>query len=98
MRETFRLAVLRQFTSALAHTGSNLSLNPRSGPERRACLATAPGWMRQLRPLILMHHRVRRLLGGSYFQPSFSYSLYTCQSTRQRVTHHVNRPTFRWRW
>ncbi len=98
LRQKVSLAVLRRFTSVFTHTGQNLSLNEQALAEQQAMLATAPALLRRLRLLVLFHHRLRRLLGGIYHQKPFAYSLYTQQSPSERVTHHVARPTNRWKW
>ena len=92
------MAVLRRFTSVFTHTGRNLSLEAKAQEEGRAFQATAPATLRSLRPLVLAHHRVRRLLGGIYSQQPFEFELYTAASPKQRVTRKATKPTFRWRW
>jgi glycosyltransferase involved in cell wall biosynthesis len=92
------MAVLRRFTSVFTHTGQNLSLEMKAQDEARAFFATAPRLPRILRPLVLGHHRTRRLLGGIYAQAPFEFQLYTRASSQQRVLRKVTQPTFRWRW
>ena len=93
-----QMAVFPQFTSVFTLTGSNLSLEAKAQDEAQKLWATAPIWNQRLRPLILLNHRVRRLLGGVYSQAPFDFSLFTRESPRIRVKRHVQRPTFRWRW
>ena len=92
------MAVIPQFTSVFTHTGSNLSLDAKAQEEARKFWAAAPAWNQQLRPLVLLHHRLRRWLGGIYSQRPFDFSLFTHESPHARVSRHVQRPTFRWRW
>ena len=92
------MAVIPQFTSVFTVTGSNLSLEAKAQEEARKLRANAPTWTQCLRPLVLLNHRLRRLLGGVYSQQPFDFSLYTRESPNVRVTRHVQRPTCRWRW
>jgi glycosyltransferase involved in cell wall biosynthesis len=91
------MAVLRRFTSAFTFTGDNRSARPYARQEALELFNSAPPWARRLKPLLVLHHRVRRLLGGIYFQKPFAYSLYTSASPAQRVEHQVDRPNFKWK-
>jgi glycosyltransferase involved in cell wall biosynthesis len=93
-----QMDVLRHFTSAFTHTGANLSLDPKTRTEVAAYLQEAPRWLRTLRPAVLLHHRLRRWLGGIYSQQPFDFALYTRESPRLRTTRRVARPAFRWKW
>jgi len=90
--------VLRRFTSVFTHTGGNLSLHEKAQQEARIYHATAPIIPRSLRPLVLVHHRLRRWCGGIYTQPPFEFALYTRANSAKRVVRQVTKPTFRWRW
>jgi glycosyltransferase involved in cell wall biosynthesis len=98
LQQNVPMTVLRDFTSIFTHTGANLSLDPRARAEAHAFWATAPYWTRRLRPMILMHHRLRRLWGGIYSQKPFDYSVYTRRSPDRRIKRQVKRPSFRWKW
>jgi glycosyltransferase involved in cell wall biosynthesis len=98
LQEGVRMAVLRRFTSAFTHTGKNLSLNPDVQAEARRFHDQAPSLTKALKPLVLLHHRFRRLCGGVYHQRPFSFALYTRQSPDRRQEQLVEKPTFRWRW
>jgi len=97
LRRNTRTAVLRQFTSAFTMTGANLGASAASECENRQLYDSAPLWARRLRPLIVLHHRLRRLLGGVYLQKPFSYSIYTMESPAQRVVHPVTNPRYQWK-
>jgi glycosyltransferase involved in cell wall biosynthesis len=92
-----RMTVLRRFTSVFTMLGTNLGGGTTAERENAALRATAPFWARQLRPLLVLHHRLRRLTGGIYFQRPFSFSLFTAQSPDRRVLREVKSPQFRWR-
>ena len=91
------MAVLRRFTSAFAASGENMSTGPNAQRERKALRESAPDWMRRLRWLAVLHHRVRNLSAGIYFQRPFSYSVYTMQNMEERTLFRVFRPKFRWK-
>ena len=98
LRARVKMGTLRRFTSAFTHTGGNLSLDPKVKTETKAYFQEAPLWMRSLRPAVLLHHRLRRWVGGIYSQQPFDFALYTRENPRQRKNQHVARPSFRWRW
>ena len=91
------MAARRQFTSAFTLTGENMSRKPNAVRETRELHASAPFVARTLKPLLVVHHRLRRLAGGIYFQQPFSYSIYTQSSPDRRVSYEVTRPRGRWR-
>ena len=92
------MGVIRRFTSVFTHTGENISLQGGAPAEWRALDAAAPAPVRAVKPLIIAHHRVRRLLGGIYSQAPFDFSLYTRAQPERRVVRPAARPTSRWRW
>jgi glycosyltransferase involved in cell wall biosynthesis len=98
IREGVPMAVLRRFTSAFTHTGGNLSLDGAGREEARKYYALAPASLRLFRPLILLHHRLRRWRGGIYGQAPFDFEIYTRAGGARRVRRRVDRPTARWRW
>jgi glycosyltransferase involved in cell wall biosynthesis len=91
-----RMAVLRSFTSAFTLTGGNLGASPEGRREALALFNSAPLYARKLKWLFVLHHRLRRMLGGIYWQRPFSYELYTQASPQERVRHEVRRPTSKW--
>ncbi len=92
LKHRIRMAVLRQFTSVFTMTGENMGAKPNAVREIRELRASAPLLARTLKPVLILHHRLRRLAGGIYFQPPFSYSVYTHFSPDQRVSFKVTRP------
>jgi glycosyltransferase involved in cell wall biosynthesis len=95
LRRGVAMATLGQFTSAFTQTGANMSANPNAWREAQELLQTAPPLARTLRPLIRIHHRLRRLLGGMYFQRPFAYEIFTLKSPRQRTRFEVKAPRAR---
>jgi len=86
------MATLKQFTSVFTRTGANMSAAPNARRERRELFATAPWWARHGTPLLVLHHRLRRLLGGMYRQAPFSYEIFTLANPEHRTAFHVDRP------
>lgn len=91
-----RLATFDQFLTAFTDTGANMNLSANAQREKQRMFDSAPGWARRAAPLLVLRHRVRRLLGGVYRQKPFDYAIYTLNSPNRRVSRHVARPTFRW--
>ena len=98
IQERTPMAVLRRFTSVFTHTGGNLSVTEQGRAEAQALQATAPLLARGVKPLLVAHHRVRRLLGGAYVQAPFEFALYTQSQPGGRSVRRVEKPTSRWRW
>ncbi len=96
LKSRIRMGVLDCFTSVFTHTEANLSASEQAREENAALRASAPFFTRKLKPLIVLHHRLRRLFGGMYRQPPFHYDIYTVASPRKRARFEVQRPSFRW--
>lgn len=95
LRRKSSMAVLGHFTSAFAVTGDNMSLRPNALREARELHRTAPLWARLASPVIIGHHRLRRLLGGMYRQAPFNFSIYTLGSPTRREMREVHQPAMR---
>ncbi len=87
-----KMATLGDFTSAFTQTGSNMSAKPNARREALDLRNTAPVWARALRPLWITHHRVRRLVGGTYHQPPFAYDVFTLKQPEAREHFEVSNP------
>lgn len=87
-----KMAVLGEFTSVFTRTGANMSAAPNARREARDLAGSAPWWARSLKPLTIAHHRLRRLLGGMYFQQPFTYELFTLSSPDRRQLKAVPHP------
>jgi glycosyltransferase involved in cell wall biosynthesis len=97
LRQRVRMAVLHRFTSAFTLTGDNLGAKPEGLREAEELARSAPFFARNLKPLLVVQHRLRRLAGGIYFQKPFSYSLYTRQNLQSRIVHQVTQPNAFWK-
>lgn len=91
------VGLLGQYTSTFADLGDNMNLRPNAQKEKRMLRETAPFLARHLSPILVAHHRMRRLLGGLYFHKPFDYSIYTLNSPDRRVCQHVDKPTTLWK-
>jgi glycosyltransferase involved in cell wall biosynthesis len=100
LRQCVRMQTLKQYTSVFTDRGDNLSLSPVTAAEIRDALSRAPIHYRSLRPLILLHHWLKRLRAGHYRPAPFEYALYTRDSPSVRKTVMVRKPTSLWksRW
>jgi glycosyltransferase involved in cell wall biosynthesis len=91
------MGILRYFTSAYTQTGANLSLDAKFKQEKINFEKAAPTWALKFRFLFILQHRLRRFIGGMYFQKPFNYALYTSKNPSQRVEHKITHPSFRWK-
>ena len=89
------MATLGQFTSTFTRTGANMSIGPNARRENRELCQSAPFWARQLRPLFILQHRLRRWAGGMYRQAPFAYAIFTEASPDRRQRFDVPSPTYR---
>ncbi|MDD5138878.1 MAG: glycosyltransferase [Verrucomicrobiales bacterium] len=96
MKAGVPMAVSNAFTSVFADTGENMNLKPNAIREKKEADAMTPVWVQWLKPVWIVHHRLRRLLAGHFFMKATSYSIYTFQSPEKRVTIDVPKPTAVW--
>jgi glycosyltransferase involved in cell wall biosynthesis len=80
LRAGVKMGVLGTFTSVFVETGENLSRGALARSEALRLRQTAPAWARVAKPLIVLHHRFRRLFGGMYNTRPFTYEIYTKKS------------------
>ncbi len=95
LQRGLKMRTLRQFTSVFTLTGANLSASSTAQREGRELSQQAHALARSSRPLLILHHRLRRLLGGIYSQPPFSFAAFTPTSPDRRILQKVVRPSFR---
>ena len=96
LKQKVPMMEMDSFTSVFADTGDNLCLSPRAISETREKLAMAPAWVRALKPLWIVQHRLRRLAAGHFSLNPASYLIYTLKSPEHRVRLDVPRPTAIW--
>lgn len=90
------MSVTHAFTSVFADTGENMNLKPNAVREKKETDAMTPTWVRGLKPVWIVHHRLRRLLAGHFSLKATEYALYTLQSPGRRVIVAVPKPTAVW--
>ena len=96
MKNNVPMAVSNEFTSTFADTGENMNLKPNAIREKNETAKMVPLWLRLLKPLWIVNHRLRRLLHGHFNLHPMSYALYTKASPDRRVTIDVPKPTAVW--
>jgi hypothetical protein len=96
MKNRVPMAVCDAFTSAFADTGENMNLKPNAIREKTETAAMAPAWVKALKPVWILHHRLRRLAAGHFSLKPAAYSIYTLQSPERRVTFDVPKPSAVW--
>jgi hypothetical protein len=96
MKNHVPMKVCDAFTSVFADTGENMNLKPNAIREKAETDAMTPRWVRLLKPVWIIHHRLRRLAAGHFSMPATDYSIYTKQNPERRVTIDVPKPTPIW--
>jgi glycosyltransferase involved in cell wall biosynthesis len=96
LRQGARMKVLRYYTTVFADTGENMNLRPNAIAEGKRMKNTMPA-LRFFSPLWALHHRLRKLFSGCYFELPFEYQIYMLSSLNERRTFRVAHPTAIWR-
>ena len=96
MKNQVPMKVLGHFTSVFTDTGENMNLRPNAIREKAETDKMISGWVRTLKPVWIIHHRLRRLAAGHFSLKATNYSIYTLQSPERRVKFDVPRPTAVW--
>jgi hypothetical protein len=73
-----------------------MNLKPNAIREKNETAGMIPTWLRLLKPLWIVSHRLRRLRAGHFKLAAMSYAIYTKQSPERRVTFDVAKPTAVW--
>jgi glycosyltransferase involved in cell wall biosynthesis len=97
LRKHAVMACMRKFISAFGDTGVNMSTKPNAIRELQELRASAPRWIKWLKPIWVLHHRLSRALRGGFSQKPFTYAVYTLSSPGKRQEFYVDCPTARWR-
>jgi glycosyltransferase involved in cell wall biosynthesis len=96
MKKKVPMAVCDTFTSVFADTGENMNLKPNAIREKAETDKMIPAAARVLKPLSILHHRLRRLAAGHFRLKPTNYQIYTLASPESRVTFDVQKPTAVW--
>jgi glycosyltransferase involved in cell wall biosynthesis len=96
MKNQVPMTASNEFTSVFADTGENMNLKPNAIREKNETAKMVPMWLRLLKPLWILNHRLRRLSHGHFNLPATSYAIYTKASPDRRVTIDVPKPTAVW--
>jgi glycosyltransferase involved in cell wall biosynthesis len=96
MQHKVRMAICDSIVATFTDTGENMNLKPNAISEREEMLAMVPGWIRLMKPLLIAHHRLRRLAAGHFKLQPMSYEIYTLESPGKRARFDVPKPTSVW--
>ncbi|HXC36252.1 MAG TPA: glycosyltransferase [Candidatus Acidoferrales bacterium] len=96
MQHKVRMAICDSIVATFTDTGENMNLKPNAIREKEEMLAMVPGWIRLMKPLLIAHHRLRRLAAGHFKLQPMSYEIYTLESPGKRVRFDVPKPTSVW--
>jgi glycosyltransferase involved in cell wall biosynthesis len=96
MKNQVPMKVCDAFTSVFADTGENMNLKPNAIREKAETDKLIPRWVQLLKPVWVVHHRLRRVAAGHFSLKPTSYEIYTKQSPARRVTIDVPKPTAVW--
>lgn len=90
-----RMALLRKPAAIATETGENLILSAKTKSETRRFCSQAPIFANALKPALILQHRIKRLIRGSYFPSPEPYAIYTKDSPFRRVSFTPKTPTHR---
>jgi glycosyltransferase involved in cell wall biosynthesis len=96
MKNKVPMKVCDSFTSIFADTGENMNLKPNAIREKAETDAMIPAWVKTLKPVWILHHRLRRLAAGHFNLKPMSYEIYTLPSPEKRASFNVSKPTAVW--
>jgi glycosyltransferase involved in cell wall biosynthesis len=96
MKNNVPVKVCDSFTSAFADTGENMNLKPNARREKAETDTMTPRWVQRLKPLWIVHHRLRRIAAGHFSMKATDYFIYTKKNPERRVTIDVPKPTAIW--
>jgi glycosyltransferase involved in cell wall biosynthesis len=96
MKNQVPMAVCDYFTSVFTDMGTNFGLQSGAVREIETTSAMAPPWVRALKPVWILRHRLRRLAAGHFSMKPTSYAIYTINSAEQRVRFDVPKPSAVW--
>lgn len=98
LKRSLNIVLVKEYTSVFVDSGNNLALSTSGEVESdRWKRAFAPWHVRKLMPLIILHHRLRKLFLGHYFHKPVDYAIYIPEAGEERVRFHEHRPSGIWR-
>ena len=95
LRAGTRMALLRKPCAAATETGENLILSDKTKSETGRFHSQAPMLAKALKPALILQHRIKRLIRGSYFPSREPYAIYTKNSHDRRLAFTPKKPTHR---
>lgn len=95
LRVRTRMALLQKPAATATETGENLILSEKTQAESKRFHDQAPPLAKAIAPALILHHRLKRLLRGSYRPPAEPYAIYTKTSPPHRITFTPKKPTHR---
>jgi glycosyltransferase involved in cell wall biosynthesis len=96
MKNKVPIAVCNSFVATFTDTGENMNLRPNAIREKKETRTMMPRWIPFLKPLLIFHHRLRRMAAGHFNLPPMTYEIYTLESPDHRVKFKVTKPTAVW--
>ena len=96
MKNKVPMAVCPAFTSVFADTGDNMNMKPNAIREKAETEKMSPRWLKPLKPVWVLSHRLRRFRAGHFKLKATSYEIYTKKSPERRIEFYVERPTPIW--
>lgn len=89
-------AVSNFYTSVFTDTGTNMNMSENALKEIREIYVSAPTHVIKLRKLIILLHRLKKLLKGFYNENNLNYSIFTQNSVNKRKSFNINKPKAVW--
>jgi glycosyltransferase involved in cell wall biosynthesis len=96
MEKRVPMAAFDHFTSVFTETGDNMNFKPNAIREKLEMLKMPSPWVRLMKPLWVVQHRLRRVAAGHFALKPTSYSIYTLKSPDRRVRFDVAKPSGIW--
>jgi glycosyltransferase involved in cell wall biosynthesis len=90
-----RMALLRRAAATATETGENLILSEKTRAESHRFHSQAPAPAKAVKSALILQHRLKRLLRGSYRPPAQPYAIYTKTNPTHRTTFTPKSPTHR---
>jgi glycosyltransferase involved in cell wall biosynthesis len=97
LRNNVRMKIFDHYTSVFIDSGENMNMKANAIKEKNMTRDMAPQWIIIIKPLLIMHHRLRKFIAGHLRKLlSNKYAIYTLQNNNKRTLFEVSRPTTIW--